>query len=676
MRPRSPDDEYMADPQSRSIDAIQRALAELAYPSVAARLCARARCNESVPLDLVCEVIPRLAHMGVLLLLFRLAEGDRIEAVIRLLETDAFPSDPIGMQAAGIFAIAAHQLGATPAQRQRLAAPLRAYAAACLEQPPSTIRAQLLAGFRLVAQQIDDPVLAKMMAPDPAEPQVAVNDAFTSVMLLPLLTREEMLALPARMDPQDREALEPIARQIEAATTFAPNLPRNQLCWCGSGKKFKRCHGSDTIPVAPPRSPRALSVTDVQTCSLSDLATMRLDQLGDHPLASVIDRLVKYRAWDVAERALAAFDKREHLPQETRDRIRHILVSQAIRGHRWDLATKHAQKLRSARYAPIKADLAVALPIIERGPQALDHLLTFAESAVREPQGAQGPLGIIMQTMPAIGVLLLRADIATDLDGAADVLRAIRQMRVRLGLLPGDAAETTYAQWQAAKAKAGEVDAQSREIAGAKADADALRSTIADTVRQNRDLARRVEDLERQLREPPTAPAPVEAPADPAELRALRAKLDQLQEVVREKNLELAELRRESRSGRAEDPEPTSSGAIDLPIVDEGDDDWTESDGGTERRIRMPTWRPALLADVPSMPLHVTREAIRTVARLAIGDSAAWKAVKRAKGTAAPLHMARIGIRHLLLFVLDGASMDVIELVSRESLHVALKRYM
>ena len=75
------------------------------------------------------------------------------------------------------------------------------------------------------------------------------------------------------------------------------------------------------------------------------------------------------------------------------------------------------------------------------------------------------------------------------------------------------------------------------------------------------------------------------------------------------------------------------------------------------------------------MPPHITREAIRTVAQLAIGDRRAWRAVKRAKGTTEPLHMARIGIHHRLLFVLEGSSMEVIELVSRESLYVALKRH-
>ena len=46
--------------------------------------------------------------------MFRLADCDHIDAITRLLETDAFPSDPIGMQGAGVFAIAANKLGAAP----------------------------------------------------------------------------------------------------------------------------------------------------------------------------------------------------------------------------------------------------------------------------------------------------------------------------------------------------------------------------------------------------------------------------------------------------------------------------------------------------------------------------------------------------------------------------------
>lgn len=322
-------DEYIADPQARTTAAIQRALAELDYTSVAARLFARARCNESAPIDLVCEVIPRLGEIAEGLMLFLLADGDRIDAIARLLETDAFPSDPIGMQAAGAFAVAAHRLGATPRQRQRLASPLRAYASACLEQPPSPIRSQLIAGFRLVAHHLDDHVLGAMMPADTADPCVAPDEVYRSMLLLPRLSREQILQMPERFEQLDREPRAPSAHEVEAAVTFAPNLPRKQLCWCGSGKKFKRCHGSGTTPTAAPvRSPRALSVTDVQTLPLRDLAAMPFDQLGDQQLASAIDRLVKYRAWDVAERALAAFDQREHIPQETRDHIRDILISQ------------------------------------------------------------------------------------------------------------------------------------------------------------------------------------------------------------------------------------------------------------------------------------------------------------------------------------------------------------
>src|SRR5882762_8741014 len=154
-------DDYKADPQARTLEAIRQAVAELEYQSVAGRLYARALCQESLPIDLLCEVIPRLESIGLLLVLFRLADGDRIEAIIRLLQTDAFPPDGVGMQAAGAFAIAANQLGPTTEQRQRLAALVRVYASACLDHPDSPVRDQILAGFRFVASQLEDTCLAE-----------------------------------------------------------------------------------------------------------------------------------------------------------------------------------------------------------------------------------------------------------------------------------------------------------------------------------------------------------------------------------------------------------------------------------------------------------------------------------------------------------------------------------
>jgi len=547
--------EFMPDPEARTIEAIRHEIARLEYASAAARMFARARCNEPLPIDLVCEVIPRLDTVPMLLMLLRLAEGDRVGAIVTLLETDAFPSDPVGMQAAWAFAVVANQLGATSEQRQRLAAAIRLTACACLEQqPPSSIRAKIISGFRFAAGQLDDSVLAAMLPVD--LPGTGSGEIQLAVTLLPHLSREELLAIPTR---EEAMPFEPIARQLGAAIGFEPRLARNQICWCGSAKKFKRCHGSGSTPTVPPPNPRSLSVTETQTRPLREFVTMRLDHLGDSQLATVIDRLIKYQVWELAERALSIFEKRDHLAQEARDQVRDILIGRAIRSRQWDLASKHAQKLRSPRFAKYKEALAAVLPIVERGPHALDHLVAFADAAVRDSDGSIDGIGVILQTMPALAVVLLRATVAASLEPTADVFSAITQCRARLGLPAGDPSETVHTQWQAAKARAREVDAQGKLLAEAKADADALRGTIADAHRENRDLARRVEDLERQLRERPVALPPVETPAEPAELRALRAKIDQLQEIVRDKNLELAELRREHRASRTDEQDPTGN---------------------------------------------------------------------------------------------------------------------
>jgi preprotein translocase subunit SecA len=65
--------------------------------------------------------------------------------------------------------------------------------------------------------------------------------------------RQEAEALAARMQFQHDEAPgleapEVLGEEVDVALAQAPvrneqKLGRNELCWCGSGKKFKHCHG-------------------------------------------------------------------------------------------------------------------------------------------------------------------------------------------------------------------------------------------------------------------------------------------------------------------------------------------------------------------------------------------------------------------------------------------------
>ena len=679
-------DAFMHDPQGRSIEQIQQALARLEYPLAELLLYTRARCNESVPIDLVCEVITRANMLTIPFLLFLLADGDRVAAVVHMIETDAFPSDAIGLIFTAAFVVAADQLDASHRSRPRLAAGVRVLARALIDLPPSAIRTHVVAAFQLVATQLDDTVLAEMM---PRRDSGALPPELAIAQRRMTLSREQLVALPTLYD----DSWAPIARQLEDIATFAPMLSRSALCWCQSGKKYKRCHGGDERPTGPresfeARNHRTFTVFDVQTFPLNELARVRFHQLGDEPLANAFERLVKYRAWDLAERALDALASREHLGRDVVDHIRRHLVSRATQCCRWDLVAKHVKKLRSPRFAWMKENVDLLIPVVERAPNAIDQLLRFAERVVHTPKGAADEcVALLLHGMPALGILLLRAEIAVGtVEGHGGEFLALDQARVRMGLAPGDPAEAMFDQWQAAVVKARDAEAQERKLADLQAEKDTLRSQAVETHRQNRDLARRIDDLERQLREQAAeqaAQVSVQVDADPAELRAFRDKVEQLQALVRDKNLELAKLRRDQRaSGAAErategdagDRATLESDAMESSLDEER---WeVENEQVQERRARVPVWRPALIADIESIPAHVVREAMRTVGDLAIGDAAAWRAVKQARGMTTPVRMVRIGIHHRLLFGTSDRTLDVMELVSRESLNVALKRYM
>jgi len=676
-------DAWMNDPQGRSIETIQRLLAQLESPKATVLLFTRARCNETVPIDLVCEVIARSDTLPLPFLLFLLADGDRVAAIVNMIETDAFPQDAIGLMFTAAFVLAADKLDHSHQSRPRLAAELRVLASACLELPPSPIRTHIITAFQLVAKQLKDTLLADML---PRTMFGTLPPEFVTAQQCLELSREQLLLLPTLYDDSWRG----VAGKLEDIATFAPVLSRNAPCWCQSGKKYKRCHGGDERPTRSrealaARSHRTFTAFEVQTLPLGEVAKMRFHQLGDEPLANAVDRFLKYRAWDLAERALDELASRERLGFELPDRFRNLLVSSALKCRRWDLVTKHVKRLRSQRFSRMKENVELLIPVVERAPDAIDHLLRFAERAVHTPKGAaDAGVALLLHGMPALGILLLRALIVSDtVEDKRDEFIAINQARLRLGLPAGDPAEAMFDQWRAANAKAREAEAQARLLSETQVEKDKLRNQAVEANRQNRDLVRRIDDLERQLRVQAAAPMVVQADADPAELRALRSKIEQLQDLVRDKNLELAKLRRDQRSsggaGRANESDAGDKTVLESDALESSldDDRWEiENDQAQDRRAQIPMWRPGLVADIESIPAHVVREALRTIADLATGDSAAWRAVKRPKGMTTPVRMVRIGIHHRLLFCSSDRSLEVMELVSRESMNVALKRYM
>jgi preprotein translocase subunit SecA len=55
---------------------------------------------------------------------------------------------------------------------------------------------------------------------------------------------EEEGAAPGELSPGQRARPRPQASMPPPASRAAPKIGRNDLCPCGSGKKFKKCHGA------------------------------------------------------------------------------------------------------------------------------------------------------------------------------------------------------------------------------------------------------------------------------------------------------------------------------------------------------------------------------------------------------------------------------------------------
>ena len=78
-----------------------------------------------------------------------------------------------------------------------------------------------------------------------------------------------------REDISDLKELQNEASEKASAVKNAdPELKRNELCHCGSGKKFKHCHGKPSAVASEPAGPGAFAGKALDTL-LSDKPTKR-----------------------------------------------------------------------------------------------------------------------------------------------------------------------------------------------------------------------------------------------------------------------------------------------------------------------------------------------------------------------------------------------------------------
>jgi hypothetical protein len=475
----------------------------------------------------------------------------------------------------------------------------------------------------------------------------------------------------------------------------APRVGRNAPCLCGSGKKYKRCC-ADKPAVIPPSTDRArferlqeaaprLDVDQIARLSRVDLALLDIARLRDPALIQLMRRHVLLCDW---KRAVLALDElvRRHGSAFTEEHINDV-VQGALIARQHDIAENVLARLQPST---ARASFRLELDLAARGPGALPALEAAARAALTEEQDPLELTFILLRTMPALGVLVARGVL---IDSAAleyeTLVEGIEDARGALLLPPGDPAAArldaldggrehlpTDAPLKQATAAPTVHESQAKELQAKLDDASTRLTALQRQLDgRERDLARaQHEAREQSLRAQQSAPESRSPQAAP-DVRALREKIETLQARIRERNQESAQLRRQLSETVARDLDATGPTPLETRRrPDRGDDDNAEPlPFVSSRALLFPQFTDAAQASLGSVPRNVASQAMRTVASLAAGDPAAWRGIKQAKDMRRQVLMARVGIHHRLLFRVEGTALEVLEIVTRESLLTHLK---
>jgi hypothetical protein len=664
----------VANPTLCDSGQIRAAVARADYDDSAIRALAAAKVGRALPGELVADVLVGVDRIEVFL---PLARQTTVELLLDLLGRGRFADEPNGIAQTSYAVFALWQLQSPDVVRRALLPRLRRLAR-CPDLPA------LASGMvAWLVTELDDPQLRSIYETR----QGAISDqlvkTFGQVM-------REFWNVPidgvVALLPEKAAESPPSSVPVRAP----PKPGRNEPCPCGSGRKFKKCHGEIALAPVTPRISRAerlraieaqLDSEHIGRLSRAELAELDLVRLPGGALVELIRRQGRLRDW---HRATLAYEEyvRRFGNENGADELFHEVIFQALLAGQLDVATQLLTRLDDPKSAPL-LELELAMATSE-SDQALGLLENVARAALRRGGiTARDLADVVVRRSPALGIVVARGALATDWLWEGDsLLDWIEGARDDLELPPGDPARRVFdALGGQRKAKA--------DAKVAEAERDLLNQTAADlqarlddvTSRLNameQQSAERERELERDLRaaaESHQRATQAQIETAQRELRAQRQKVDELQAGIRERNEERAALRREladlietGRRSQPRQPEPARGSESD---DDEGGDDLPE---GTVHPVRLLRFRAAAEAAFESVPRDVAAIAMRTIGALAAGDAAAWRKVKQAKDMPRQVIIARVGIHHRLLLRTDEGPLEVLDLVTRQSEDVALKR--
>ena len=457
-----------------------------------------------------------------------------------------------------------------------------------------------------------------------------------------------------------------------------PKVERNDPCPCGSGKKYKKCHGlegSAPVSVEPPKLDAAMLGPD-QTALLrpSEIAALETARLNPKAFIEAYRRVVDFRQWDLALRMIEEARSKKDLGFSIDD-----LALDALHAAYDADERAPAERLFELLGEKQHEREAFTMEFLRRPADLLAKIEQEAEAALRaDADGARAMIlgSSLLRWFPAIGVYFARGALHEKRrrDSRA-LLEAIEDARDRLLLSPFEA-------WWDVYERAFEPDEDAKSAKKEDAKREKLKADLKNARAASRKLALEMEKMQKRVSEldelAPSHPSPskkavMEAtPISPdlaEEKKRLKSKIEELQRIIGEGQEERRELRRQIEEREEEDEAPKSTPDLEEEADEEDDGDEAEMPRG----ILIPRYSERAAKNVTDLAVDAADGVLTVVASLAAGKPNAWSYVKnltKARG----ILSARAGIHHRVLFAVKEKSLEVLEVIHRKDLEQAVTR--
>lgn len=473
-----------------------------------------------------------------------------------------------------------------------------------------------------------------------------------------------------------------------------PKLGRNEICHCGSGKKYKRCCYEKDMerarfisPVAG-KTPAELEASREPHLTPDNIQTLTRGQVRRLDPMKIRDEILPWYFLVLAshglfERAAEAYEKLGWRPQLKHydDSWHNVLGFAALKG-----ADGVAERIIRVRYPDGEVPQGVMDPGMEllRAMQEpsryLDRLNELALEALRcvdaERQQALA-FGLLTPKYPALTLLMTQGLLPVISKKAAmSVLQRMQRLRDQL-LLP---AEDPFAEILERRFAEAAVSLHGKDAQKLRETHDRLQVKSSEMREAKEEMERLRRELRLREKAEQRAAAKDSAPTSDADrevMRALRQKVDTQQGIISEYTRERAQMRDEMAAAYAElqdlrKKQPSTPNATEA--ADQQDED------ALLQPAVMPSSQPLRLLEYPkkfhetltALPPHVSRAAQVLLGRLAAGEPSAFVGIVALRARPDTLRL-RVGHDHRLIFRLHPAALEVVDLINRRDLDRCVK---